>query len=400
MGALGPKRVATTDAKATPGPPYSVVDNAYSILDKTDVVMIDPVGTGVSHAVGAAEDKNFWGVDPDIESVSRFIKQYVTDNGRWNSPKFLLGESYGTTRSAGVVDYLQSKEGMAFNGVILVSVATDLAAIFAMPGNELPYPMYLPSYAATAWYHKVIPNPPAELEPWLTEVRKFAAGEFAAALAEGNRISDEQMNAVVQKVHAYTGLSESYLKLANLRVSEGEFTQELLRQHGVTVGRLDSRFSGLAYDVLAKEATEDPQSNAIEAAYTAGFLDWYHEGLKFGVGKNYTVSGGFFMSWDFKHKSPAAPFALPSLTNTGIDLGHAMTVNPNLHVLTLNGYFDLATPFFATEYMMAHLGLDKAQQSRIEMKYYPAGHMMYVHEPSLKAFKADVAEFMDRMTKP
>jgi carboxypeptidase C (cathepsin A) len=400
MGALGPKRVVTTDAKATPPPPYSVVDNAYSLLDKTDLVMIDPVGTGVSHAVGNAEDKNFWSVDTDIESVSRFIKQYVTDNGRWNSPKFLLGESYGTTRSAGVADYLQTKVGMALNGVVLVSLAIDLQAIFAVPGNEVPYPLYLPSYAATAWYHKLLPNPPAQLEPWLTEVRKFAAGEYAAALAEGDHLSEERMTAVVAKVHAYTGLSESYLKLANLRVSEGQFTQELMRQNRITVGRLDSRFSGITFDPLAKEASEDPQSNAIEAAYTAAFLDWYHEGLKFGEGKTYNVSAEIWRSWDFKHQAPGAPIPIPGLTNTGIDLGHAMTANPNLRVLVLNGYYDLATPFFASEYMMAHLGLAKSEQSRIEMKYYPAGHMMYVYEPSLKAFKADVGEFLDRVSKP
>ena len=190
MGALGPKRVVVADAATTPPPPYQIVDNAYSLLDRVDIVLIDPVGTGVSKPVGDFKNQDFWGVDPDIESVSRFIKQYVSDNGRWNSPKYLIGESYGTTRSAGVVDWLQSKGGMAFNGVVLVSNATDLGAIFAMPGgSDLPYPFFIPSYAATAWYHKVLPNPPQELEPWLTEVRKFAAGEFTAALFEGDRLS-------------------------------------------------------------------------------------------------------------------------------------------------------------------------------------------------------------------
>jgi carboxypeptidase C (cathepsin A) len=399
MGALGPRRVVTSDATATAPPPYQVVDNAYSVLDKTDLVMIDPVGTGVSRAVGEAKDKDFWGVDPDIESVSRFIKQYVTDNGRWNSPKYLLGESYGTTRSAGVVDYLQTHAGMAFNGVILVSVAVDLEAIFALPGNDRPYPLYLPSYAATAWYHKLLGNPPKELEPWLTEVRRFAAGEYAAALAEGDRLSAERRAEIIKKLHGYTGLSEQYLDLANMRVSEGEFTQELLRQHRVTVGRLDSRFSGVTFDPLAKEAEEDPQSAAIEAAFTAAFLDWYHEGLKFGHGKTYVVMADIWRTWDFKHKTPGAPIPLPSLTNTGIDLAHAMAFNPNLRVLTLNGLYDLATPFFATESMVAQLHLDKTLQSHVELKYYPAGHMMYVHEPALKAFKADVADFIARTSQ-
>jgi carboxypeptidase C (cathepsin A) len=399
MGALGPRRVVVADGTATPPPPYQVVDNAYSLLDKADIVLIDPVGTGISKPVGDFKEKDFWGVDPDIESVSRFIKQYVTDNGRWNSAKYLIGESYGTTRSAGVVDWLQSKGGMTFNGVVLVSVATDLGAIFALPGNDQPYPLYLPSYAAAAWYHKLLPNPPKELEPWLTEVRRYAAGEFAAALAEGSRLPDDRRAAVAKKLHDYTGLSEDYLRLANLRVSESEFTQELLRQRGITVGRLDSRFVGPTMDPLAKETEDDPQSNAITGAYTAAFLDWYHEGLKFGDGKTYNIFADAFLSWDFRHKVAGVPFPLPTLTNTNIDLGHAMHFNPNLQVLVLNGLFDLATPFFATETMMAHVSPDKDVQARIALKYYPAGHMMYVNEASLKAMKADMADFVARTSK-
>jgi carboxypeptidase C (cathepsin A) len=365
-----------------------------------DIVLIDPVGTGVSKPVGDFKNQDFWGVDPDIESVSRFIKQYVSQNGRWNSPKYLIGESYGTTRSAGVVEWLQSKAGMAFNGVVLVSLATDLGAIFAMPGGtDVPYPLFLPSYAATAWYHKAIQNPPKDLEPWLTEARKFAAGEYTAALFEGDKLSEAQRTAVTKRMSAYTGLSEEYLRLADLRVSEGEFTQELFRQKRITVGRLDSRFVGPTVDPLAKEAEADPQSDAISAAYTAAFLDWYHEGLKFGEGKTYAVSVDAWRTWDFKHKIPGLPFPSPALTNTGVDLARAMTGNPSLRVLVLNGLFDLATPFFAAEYMMGHLGLPDALQKNIEMKYYPAGHMMYVNEPSLKAMKADLADFVARTTK-
>ena len=241
MGALGPRRVVVSDAEATPPPPYQVVDNAYSPLDKTDIVMIDPVGTGFSKPIGEFKDKDFWGVDPDIESVSRFIKQYVTDNGRWSSPKYLIGESYGTTRSAGVVSWLQSNAGMSFNGVVLVSVAMDLGAIFALPGNDVPYPLYLPSYAATAVYHKVVPAP-ADLNAWLAEVRRYAAGEYTAALAEGARLPEDRRAAVIKKLHEYTGLSEEYLRRRTRRV-ETEFTQELERQKGVTVGRGDPRFA-------------------------------------------------------------------------------------------------------------------------------------------------------------
>ncbi|HEY1249543.1 MAG TPA: hypothetical protein VGH97_00040 [Thermoanaerobaculia bacterium] len=399
MGALGPRRVVVADGTATPPPPYQVVDNAYSMLDRADIVMIDPVGTGISRPVGEFKDKDFWGVDPDIESVSRFIEQYVSENGRWNSPKYLIGESYGTTRSAGVVDWLQSKGGMSFNGVVLISVATDLGAIFALPGNDQPYPLYLPSYAATAWYHKLVANPPKDLEPWLTEVRQYAAGEYAAALAEGARLSEERRAAVVKKLSSYTGLSEQYLRLADLRVTESEFTQELLRQRGVTVGRLDARFVGPTMDPLAKETEDDPQSNAITGAYTAAFLDWYHEGLKFGQGKSYNVFADAFLTWDFRHKVAGVPFPLPSQTNTNIDLGHAMRYNPNLQVLVLNGLFDLATPFFATESMMAHVSPDKTVQARIALKYYPGGHMMYVNEASLKTMKADMADFVARTSR-
>jgi carboxypeptidase C (cathepsin A) len=397
MGALGPRRVVTTDAGETPPAPYKVVDNVYSIIDKTDLVMIDPVGTGISKAVGKAKDKDFWGADPDIQSVAQFIKQYVSDNDRWNSPKYLFGESYGTTRSAGVVDYLQTRENMQFNGVVLVSVALDLEAIFNLPGNDRPYPFFLPTYAAVAFYHHMLPNPPKELQPFLDEVRKYALGEYTEALMKGDQLDPAARKQVVQKLHEYTGLSESYIEKANLRIDEGEFTQELLREHGETVGRLDARFTGPSLDVLAKEAEYDPQSAAISSAFTAAFLDYYHKDLKFGENKTYRIMNpNVFRTWDFKHRVAGAPFPLPTLTNTGLDLAHALKYNPNLRILVLNGYFDLATPFLATEYMMSHLELDKTLASHVEMKYFPAGHMMYVHEPSLKQMKADVASFIDQ----
>lgn len=396
MGVLGPRRIVTADVAVTPPAPYPVVDNAFSILDKSDLVMIDPVGTGVSRAVGKAKDKDFWGTDPDIESVSRFIKEYVTANDRWNSPKYLLGESYGTTRSAGVVDYLQSNENMAFNGVILVSVALDLGAIFEFPQNERTFPMFLPTYAAVAWYHKALPRMAPALEPFLEEVRAYALGDYTKALMLGAAISEAEREATAQKLHEYTGLSIDYIKKADLRVTEGEFTQELLREHRETVGRLDARFTGLTLDVLAKEADYDPQSEAISAAFSASFLDYYYRELKFPRDKSYALSAPVYKEWDFKHKIPGAPFPIPGPTNTGPDLTHAMTTNPNLRVLVMNGIYDLATPFLATEYMMSHLGLEKSLRPNIEMKYYEAGHMMYVHPPSLERFKADVAAFIDR----
>jgi carboxypeptidase C (cathepsin A) len=399
MGVLGPRRVETTDAAPTPPAPYQTVDNGYSILDRTDIVMIDPVGTGVSRAVGKAQDKDFWGTDPDIESVSRFIKEYVTDNDRWNSPKYLLGESYGTTRSAGVVDWLQSNANMAFNGVVLVSVALDLQAIFNMEENERPFPLFLPTYAAVAFYHKVLPEQPPALGPFLDEVRAYALGEYATALMKGSDLSEAERGAVARKLHQYTGLSVDYLQKADLRVTEPEFTQELLREHHETVGRLDARFTGPTLDVLSKEADYDPQSAAISAAYTAAFMDYYYGELKFPRDKSYVITARVFRDWDFKHRLPGARFGSQPFVNTGPDLAHALTTNPDLRVLVLNGYYDLATPFLATEYMMSHLGLEKAIQPHIEMKYYEAGHMMYVHEPSLKRFKEDVAAFYDRTSR-
>jgi carboxypeptidase C (cathepsin A) len=395
MGALGPRRIVTPDAGPTPPPPYHVVDNAYSILDKTDLVMIDPVGTGLSHAVGEAKDKDFWGVDPDIESISRFITQYVSDNHRWGSPKYLLGESYGSTRSAGIVDYLQTRDHMAFNGVILVSVALDLEAIFPLPGNDKSYPLFLPTFAATAWYHHTLPRQPAALEPFLDEVRKFAMGEYAAALMKGDALSDPEIDAVAEKIHQYTGLSADFVKKAKLRVREGQFTQELMRNNHVTVGRLDSRFTGVSFNLLGEESDYDPQSASIAAPFTAAFLDYLHSELKFGQGKTYNIENDQIGDqWDLKHRAPGLPFPMP-IPNTGLDLAHAMGFNPSLQVLMLNGYYDLATPFLATEYMASHLALEKAQRSHIQMKYFEAGHMMYVHEPSLKLFKGAIAAFYD-----
>ena len=393
MGVLGPRRIAATDGEVTPPPPYPLVDNAWSVLDVTDLVMIDPVGTGYSRAIGKKDDKEFWGTDADIASVAQFIFQYVSDNGRWNSPKFLLGESYGTTRSAGVVAKLWNEKGMAMNGVILVSVALDIEAIFEWPGNDRPYPLFLPTFAATAWYHKALPEQPATLEPFLTEVRQWAIGPYASALAKGDALTDAERDAVAAKLHRYTGLSEDYVRRADLRVTEAQFTQELLRGKRETVGRLDSRFTGFTFDRLAKEAEYDPQSEAITAAYTSAFLDYYHRELGTKRDRTYHVYADVFSSWDFKHRIPGFPFPLP-MVNTGPDLAQAIGLNPHLRVLVLNGYYDLATPFFGAEQMVSQLRLPKEQRARVEMKYYEAGHMMYLHQPSLEQMKKDLAGFI------
>jgi carboxypeptidase C (cathepsin A) len=394
MGALGPERVVVSDPEPTPNAPYRTVANAFGVLDKSDLVMIDPVGTGLSHAVCNHHDEEFWGVDPDIDSVSRFIAQYVSDNDRWTSPKYLLGESYGTTRAAAIVNYLREKRSLEFNGLILVSVATDIEAIFAeLPGNDRPYAVYLPGYAAVAWYHHALPQQPPALEPFLAEVRAYALGPYTQALIKGDALTDAERDAVAAQLHAYTGLSVEYLKYANLRVSELEFTHELLKSERKTVGRLDGRFVGPTQDQLAKEADYDPQSAAIESAFSAAFLDYYHGALKFGEGVTYhTVNFGIGDKWKWTHKTAEGE---QPIVNSDVDLAQALVQDVNLKVLVLCGYYDLATPFSATEYVMSHLGVPPAASARIKLEYYEAGHMMYVHPPSLAKMKRDLDEFID-----
>src|SRR2546429_235885 len=393
MGVLGPKRVVVSDPGPTPAGPYRTVDNEFGVLDKSDLVMIDPVGTGLAHAVCDHKDDEFFGVDPDIDSLSRFIMQYVSDNNRWTSPKYLLGESYGTTRGAAIVNYLRER-AFAFNGLILVSVATDLEAIFAeLPGNDRPYAVYLPAYAAVAWYHHMLPTQPAALEPFLTEVRAYAAGPFTAALLKGDSIPDAEREAVAGKMHECTGLPAGYLKAANLRVAQGAFTHELLKAQHKTVGRLDARFVGATMDPLEKYSDYDPQSAAISAAFAAAFLDYYHGELRFGQGSTYrTTNNSVGEHWKWVHRTPKGD---QPMVNSGVDLAEALVKDANLRVLVLNGYYDLATPFSATEYVMAHLGLPAGVGSRIEMKYYEAGHMMYVHPPSMARMKRDLGAFID-----
>src|SRR5215472_12877134 len=382
MGVLGPKRVVVSDPTPTPPAPYHTVDNEYGLLDKSDLVMIDPVGTGLSRAVCDHKDEEFWGVDPDIDSISRFIAQYLTDNNRWTSPKYLLGESYGTTRGAAIINYLRERRSLDFNGLVLVSVATDIESIFAeLPGNDRPYSVYLPGYAAVAWYHHMLPNQPVSLEPLLTQVRQYAMGPYTAALLKGDALPDAERDAVAEQVHQYTGLPVEYLKAANLRVSENEFAHELLKARRLTIGRLDGRFTGPTSDLLAKETDYDPQASAISAAYAAAFLDYYHGELKFGQGETYrTTNYDIGSKWKWTHHTEQGD---QPIVNSGVDLADALVKDPNLRVLVLNGYYDLATPFFATEYVMMHLGVPRDVAAHVQMRYYEAGHMMYVHPASI-----------------
>lgn len=393
MGVMGPRRVVVNDPENTPPAPYQLTDNQYSLLNATDIVMVDPVGTGISRAIGKAKNADFWGLQQDIRSVSNFIKSYIAKNDRWNSPKYLLGESYGTTRSAGIAKYLQER-GIALNGVVLVSTVLDLRTIAFGDADTLPYVIYLPTYAAVAWYHDQITNKPESLKAFVQEARAFATGEYADALLQGDELSDSQRQSVLNKLARFTGLSKSYLDDANLRVTQPMFTKELLRDKGQTVGRLDSRYAGYSLDDLSKEALYDPQSTAISSAYTAMFLKYYRNQLKVTTDTAYNISAyrlpGFSWDWD----RPGSFF--PTSPTTAPDLAEAMTKNPNLKVLVLNGYYDLATPFMGAEYTMDHLDIPEELESNIKMEYYKAGHMMYIHRPSLKKFHDDVSRFINK----
>jgi carboxypeptidase C (cathepsin A) len=400
MGAFGPRRVVTADAEPTPPPPYKLVDNTSTLLDKTDMVFIDPVGTGFSHAVGKAQDKDFWGVDEDVKSLAQFITTYVNRNNRWNSPKFLIGESYGTFRSAALGNYLQSRDGMYLNGIDLISSVLDLGTLSFHTGNDMSYILYVPSYAATAWYHKVLSDRPADLNAFIDEARRFAQTDYAAALLKGSRLSAAEKADVAKKLSRYTGLSEDYLAKANLRVKLPQFMEELQRTRGLTTGRLDARYSGFTYNLLAETANSDPQSDAVTGAFTAVFNSYVRDELKFGQDKPYhAISSGVGSNWDWKHQGAEA-YGFPGSPNVEGDLVQAMLTNPHLKVEVENGLYDLATPFFATEYTMEHLGLPEKLQKNISLKYYDAGHMMYVREEDLTKLKTNIAAFIDSAAKP
>ena len=397
MGAFGPRRVVTSDAEPTPPPPYKLVDNASTLLDKTDVVFIDPVGTGFSHAVGKAQDKDFWGVDQDVKSLAQFITIYVNRNNRWNSPKFLIGESYGTFRSAALSNYLQQHEGMYLNGIDLISSVLDASTISFPTGSDMPYVFYVPSYAATAWYHKMIPDRPSDQKAFIEDARRFAQTEYASALIKGSRITADEKKDIAKKLTHFTGLSEDYLTKANLRVNLPQFMEELQRGRGLTTGRLDARFSGPTYNLLAETANSDPQSDAITGAFTAAFNSYVRDELKFGQEKPYhAISDNVGNNWDWKHGGDGFPGA----PNVEGDLIQALLTNPHLKVQVENGIYDLATPFFATEFTMEHLGLPEKLQKNIKLQYYDAGHMMYVRDEDLVKLKANLGAFIESAAKP
>jgi carboxypeptidase C (cathepsin A) len=403
MGAFGPRRIVTATDAHTPAAPYSLVGNAASLLDATDLVFIDAPGTGFSRIAGKDKEKAFFGVDPDAHAFAEFIAQFLSKYGRWNSPKYLFGESYGTPRSAVLINQLEADRSIDFNGVILLSqiLNFDLSPDrpTGNPGVDLPYQTVLPTYAATAWYHKKLPEEHQSLEALLAEVEQFAMGDYARALAAGSDLGAAERAAIADQLHRYTGLPVDYILKADLRIDGGEFRQNLQGEDGITTGRLDSRFSGPDIDPLSQRADYDPQAAALGSAYVSAFNEYARKDLHYGEGRAFKPGIPIFRTWNFEHQLPGQPPQPASArqgSNVMPDLANAMKINPNLKIQLNAGYFDLATPFYQGVYEMHHLPIPAKLQANIEYKFYDSGHMVYAKDSSLKLLHDNVADFIRR----
>jgi carboxypeptidase C (cathepsin A) len=386
LGVLGPRRVLMQNDGELPPPPYKLTDNEFSILDETDLVFIDPMNTGYSRPVEGVKPKEWHGFKKDIQSVGDFIRLYTTRNNRWLSPKFLIGESYGTTRSAGLSGYLQERHGMYLNGIMLISSVLDFTTIDFNINNDLPYIMYLPGYTATAWYHEVL-EPHKPLQTWLTEAEEFALGDYAHALLKGDSLTKAERADIVKRLSQYTGISEQFIERSNLRINDQHYFKELLRERGLTVGRLDSRLIGRDRLGVKETPEYDPLLTNIMGPYAAAFYDYIRRELKFESDLPYEILSEYVHPWSYREFEN-------QYVNVGETLRAAMTYNPHLKVFVANGYYDLGTPYFATEYTFNHLGLSEELRKNVSMEYYDAGHMMYIHMPSLKRMKTDLAKFI------
>jgi carboxypeptidase C (cathepsin A) len=398
MGSFGPVRVATADGTLTGSPPYRLVDNAYSLLDKTDLVFIDMPGSGYGRIIGKGTTKMFWGTDVDAAAFAQFIRRYITTFNRWNSPRFLFGESYGTTRSAVLANELQN-EGIGLNGVVLLSSFLDANDDYnpgaPIGGGDWGFVLYLPTEAAAAWYHHALPGSPS-LHVLLPEVEHFALTEYLDGLEQGAQISQGRFDDIVAKLHAFTGLSYQYIRNSNLRISYDRFENELARERGVTFGRLDARFQTYVLD----RPEVSPDWDATDAAIDSSFVSTgnyylqqvlgYHTPLTYRA-EIYDLIYADGNSWDLTHGNDAQTF------NVAPDLAQAMTYNPNLRVFSANGYYDFATPFFETWYVLHHLYLAPALRSHITYGFYQSGHMVYLHPAALAQFHADLERWYSRV---
>ncbi|MGH9413313.1 MAG: S10 family peptidase [Terriglobales bacterium] len=394
MGAFGPKRIATNDHTHTPPAPYKLVNNDYSLLDATDEVFVDAMSTGYSRIIGkdqggAGTSALFYGVNQDAKAFSQFIMKYIGENNRWNSPKYLYGESYGTVRSEVLANMLEQQYDIDPNGVVLQSAYTGEGSF----GSDTEFETDLPTEAAVAWYFHKIPNQPKDLPPFLAQVAQWATHQYAVALLAGNSLSTSDFNAVAEKLHEYTGLSTAFIKKANLRISEGEFRHDLLGDQDQTVGDLDGRFAGPSMSPLGPSAAYDPQSAGISAAYVAGFNMYVHNTLKYGRGETYRPEA-YNIVTGWSHTGGRSRFGRGGRVDPGADLASAMKYNPLLRVEVDAGYFDLNLPYYGMVNSVNHLALPKDLQSHIQFKYYYSGHMIYVHVPALKKLHDNTAAFI------
>jgi len=403
MLALGPKRVVVGNGTLTPPAPYKMVNNDDSLLDATDLVFIDAPGTGFGRVIGkdeggAGTPKDVFGIDEDAHAFADFITQYLTENNRWTSPKYLFGESYGTTRSAVLSHVLLTDRGVGLNGVVLLSsilnwnISVDFPQID--PGINIAYELGLPSYAATAFYHHKLPQAPKDLDSFLKEVEQFAVTDYARALDQGDQLDATTRQQIADKLHAYTGLPVAYLLKAGLKVTGGQFAQTLLGDDAMITGRLDARYSGPTLNPLGEEAGGDPLDSSIDAPTIAQFNQYVRETLKFGKDMTYRPQADVFAAWDFKHQPPGAPFKLPFTPNVMLDLAAAMKFAPNMRVMLAGGYFDLGTPFYAAEFEMHQMGIQPELQKNISYHFYPSGHMVYLDPAVLHRLHDDAAKFI------
>jgi carboxypeptidase C (cathepsin A) len=396
MGSFSPVRIETDSPNPTAGPPFRLIPNQYSLLDKTDLVFVDAPLTGYSRAVGKGQAKDFTGVDADLKAFDRFIARYITANQRWNSPKFLIGESYGTTRSAGLSDLL-ANDGIQLNGIVLISSILNYA--IRSPGYDMIYIGNVPSYAAAAWYFNKVQNKPPDIATWIQQAREFACGPYAQALFQGDKLPAAQLDSVAKEMSRLTGLSEEYIKEANLRVSPTRFRKEVMRGDRRTLGRYDMRFQGVDVDAAGENPSYDASDTGISGAFVAAIHDYLGRELKYESTDTYRPSAGSIGEWNWKHKplsggpgqggEQLAPYVAG-------DLGAAMRKNPHLKVFSANGYFDLATPFFLTEYDLDHMNLEPELRRNVQFGYYPSGHMIYLNVDALKQLTADLGGFIEK----
>ena len=390
MGALGPKRVQMGPEGQQPTPPYRLVDNEDTALEFTDIVFIDPVSTGFSRNAPGVNPSEFHSFEGDLQSVAAFIRLYLVRSARWDSPKFLAGESYGTTRASALSQYLLDHDGIYLNGITLISSVLNFETITFNPGNDLPYALFLPSYTATAWYHKKLPKDlQGDLEKAVGESRRFAANEYNVALMKGDKLTAAERAQVVKQLARLTGLSEEYIEESNLRISMQRFAKELLRKEGKTIGRYDGRLEGADLDAAGERPEYDPSYASVQGAFTAVFNEYIRKDLKYETDLTYEALTDKVRPWSYSRFENR-------YVNTAEMMRQAMTQNPNLKVIVDNGYYDLATPFFATEYTVNHIGLPPELSNHIGLTYCEAGHMLYTKKSCLDNLHRSMVDFYQK----